>query len=139
MYLSWCSTRNHITRSPSLQYVRFYSLICCTQNALQQLCMIIPASISGFGLPRGIFKRGCMSVGFDGCHSRLEFWLQPLTNFMSLAKSLKISKDSFSSFLKKRYQYEYLVEMSKHWITIISYLIFIILNLLSSLYIAFTQ
>ena len=104
MYLSLCSTssRNHITRFPSLQYVHFYSLIWCTQNALQQLCMIIPASISGFGLPRGISKRGCMSVGFDGCHCRLEFWLQPLTNFMFLAKSLKISKDSFSSFLKKR-------------------------------------
>ena len=48
-----------------------------------------------------------MSVGFDGCHPRLELWLQPLTNFMSLAKSLKISKDSFSSFLKEGYQYGY--------------------------------
>ena len=75
MYLSWCSTssRNHNTHFLSLYYDHFCSLICCTQNVLQQLYMIIPASISGFGLPRGITKRGCMNVGFDGCHPRLNF------------------------------------------------------------------
>lgn len=45
---------------------------------------------------REIAKEGRLNVGSDAWQPTLEFWLLTLPNFITLAKSLKIYKDSFS-------------------------------------------